>query len=750
MTGPTHTALPFRLLCVGGLLAVAAGTLIGCGAVPKFRNLAEQRAVRRFGEALAAEDRALLADATTPKFSGSALAHDEAMDDLRLLRLPKGEIEVVAVTDVPEDVWADPAKPESLVIVKTPAPVRQARFRLVREEPGRWLVDDVLSKQQRRGVKAILSVTEQLELLAAVRNFTDVWGSGTHEQRLAVVTPELREDLSALPPARLAELAGWVVDADRVKTLRPEAQMEDGSAAVRFAGRGYTLLVQLKKTPGADGGGHGGAWLVKDAAAENRDGGPTIPSLERACVAMRGLSTFLDAYAAGDKDALKAVTAPRLYTGSLADADLAAVPLPTSADLGENSTFRLDGDTAEVVFTLPPPTPETPAGAVTVVLTDPHRNDPERRTGAFLVDEITLRGGDGEQKLLSTVFTARAAVREFAAAAAAGDVEGLKLASTRDFAGRVWDVADPADLAGLPLADAAATGAVFAERYAGPVTEITLDTAAGPRTFVLRKENGGAKVDDVLAPAFDRPESLKQVCELILPARAYARTLEAGDLAGLHRTSTRAFNNYVWHQLRTVPPAAKTVAAYLRKPLTLAEEMPRGEGATCELRFGSPADGATVTLVREGGVLAIGDVVLANGVRPEQRVAMKQALRTLISEGNERVATSLLPTPPDLLNDPAPAPFRDAAVAPAAFTAPAALNGSAGEPVSVGATLHRAVRHAAFETPAEAPAAPATAPADVPPPFCKHFPAPAGAAAPVPGCDGGACAPFADALPLGG
>ena len=314
MTGPTHTALPFRLLCVGGLLAVAAGTLIGCGAVPKFRNLAEQRAVRRFGEALAAEDRALLADATTPGFAGAALAHDEAMDDLRLLRLPKGEIEVVAVTDVPEDEWADPAKPESLVIVKTPAPVRQARFRLVREEPGKWLVDDVLSKQQRRGVKAILSVTEQLELLAAVRNFTDVWGSGTHEQRLAVVTPELREDLSALPPARLAELAGWVVDADRVKSLRPEAQMEDGSAAVRFAGRGYTLLVQLKKDrPGPAGE----AWLVKDAAAENRDGGPTIPSLERACVAMRGLSTFLDAYAAGDKAALKAVTAPRLYTGSL-------------------------------------------------------------------------------------------------------------------------------------------------------------------------------------------------------------------------------------------------------------------------------------------------------------------------------------------------------------------------------------------------------------------------------------------------
>ena len=655
MTGPhpnprAARALPVRTLCVGGLLAVAAGTLIGCGAVPKFRNLAEQRAVRRFGEALAAEDRTLLAEATTPHFAGAALGHDEAMDDLRLLRLPTGELDVIAVTDVPEDEWADADKPETLVIVQTPPPTREARFKLIRAEPGKWLVDDVLSKQKKRGVKAILSVTEQLELLAAVRNFTDVWGAGTHEQRLAVVTPELRADLAALPPARLDELAGWVIDADRVQALRPEAQMEQGKATVRFAGRGYTLLLDLAKVPGPAGE----EWKVKDAAAENRDGGPTIPSLERACVAMGGLSTFLDAYAAGDKETLRRVTAPRLFTGSLADADLAAVALPTAADLGEHSTFRIDGDTAEVVFTPPPAAPGLPAEAVTIVLTDPHRNDPERRTGAFLVDEVTLRGGDGEQKLLSTVFTARAAVREFAAAAAAGDLEALKLASTRDFSARVWDGVDPADLPGLPLADAAATGTPMAERYAGAVTELSFETAAGPRTFVLRDESGAAKVDDVLVPAFDRPESMKQVCELILPARGYARTLEAADLAGLHRRSSKAFNQYVWHQLRTVPPAAQTAAAYLRKPLTAAGPLERGEGARCELQFGSPADGATVTLVRQGGVLAVDDVTLSNGVRADQRVALKQALREQMAAGTLRLATSLLPTPAERARRPRP------------------------------------------------------------------------------------------------
>ena len=733
-------ALPLRLLCAGGLLATAAGTLIGCGAIPKMRNLAEQRAVRRFGEALAAEDLDALAAATTPGFSGAALGHDEALDDLRLLRLPTGELDVVSVAEVPEEDWADPGKPESLVIVKTPAPVRQARFRLVRAEPGRWLVGDVLSKQKKRGVTAVLSVTEQLELLAAVRNFTDVWSDGSRDAKLAVVAPELRADLAGLPAERLDELAGWVVDADRVGSLRPEAQMEEGSAAVRFAGRGYTLLVSLKKLPGAGGD----RWLVSDAAAENRDGGPTVPSLERACVAMTALSTFLDAYAAGDKAGLKPVTAPRLYTGALADADLAAVPLPTSADLGEGSSFRIDGDTAEVVFDRDPATDGGTADAVTIVLTDPHRNDPDRRTGAFLVDEVTLRGGGEGPRLLSTVFTARAAVREFAAAAAAADRKALAAASTRNFADRVWSAADPADMAGLPLADAAGEGPVLVERYAGPVTEITVDTPAGARTYVLRKEGGAAKVDDVLVPALDRPESLKQVCELILPARAYARTLAVGDLPGLHRASTASFNQFVWHQLRTVPPAARDAARFLDGPLTAAGAMPPGEHASCELRFGTAADGATVKLVRQHGVLAVDDVTLTAGVRPEQRVALKQRLRSLMAAGELRVATTLLPAG---AGGPPARPVRDAAVTPAAFTAPA------GAAVPVGETLHRAVRNAAFEVPADGPfpaGDPAPA-ADVPPPFDAHAPArPAGAAAPTPGCDGGACAPFPAALPLGG
>ena len=782
-----------KLAAAAAVTAAAGLSLAGCGSLPNFRNLTEQRAVRRFGDALTAEDLAALSDATTPAFRAAALDHDAALDDIRLLRLPKEELEVLAVTDVPKADWKDPDRPEALVIVATPPPVKQARFKLVRAEPGRWLVDDVLLKQKKRNVKAVISVTEQLELLAAVRGFTEVWADGTAEQRLAVVTPELRADLSELPADRLDELAGWVVNADRIGTLRPEAQMEEDSAAVRFAGRGYTLLVSLKKTPSG--------WKVKDAAAENRDGGPTIPSLDRACVAMRGLSTFLDAYAAGDKETLRGVTAPRLYTGSLADADLAAVPLPVSGDLGGESTFRIDGDTAEVVFDRPAPGVGGAAGAgrqvVTVVLTDPHRNDPDRRTGAFLVDEVTLRESDGEQKLLSTVFTARAAVREFVAAAAAADLDGLKMASTRDLSERVWSGVTPADLPGLPLDSAVAGGSILAERYAGTVTEITFDGPAGPRTFVLRDEGGAAKVDDVLAPSFDRPESLKQVCELILPARSFARTLAAGDLPGLQRRSSAGFNRLVWHQLRHVPVAAMTAADHLAGPLASATTLDRGEGARCELQFGTPTNGAVVQLVRQNGTLAVDDVVLTAGVHPDERVALKRVLREQMAEGTLRLATSLVPPKP--VPVPEAAPVRDPAVAPAGFTTPAADPFAAPAAVADAAdapgVLRAAVRTAAFERVAEpaseddedaketdapgsrrktkaerkaaraaeraAAKAAAKAEADdgpdpsgdaeAPPPFDHPFLFRADApVTPVKGVDGGTCAPFGGPLPLGG
>ncbi|MEM9700893.1 MAG: hypothetical protein AAF907_00450 [Planctomycetota bacterium] len=645
----SRSSLSRSPLAAGALLLVAAASLWlgGC------RNLAEQRAVRRFGDALSANSLADLGEATTPNFYEKGLGHEKALDDLRLLRLPKEELEVVAVTDVPEDDWQNPDAPECLVIVETPPPTRQARFKLVRADAGRWLVDDVLLKQSRGGVKAIMSVTEQMQLLAAVRGFTQAWGEGTHEDRLAVVTPELRQSLAALPPSRLAELAGWVVDTKRVKNLTPKTEMDDDEAAVQFAGRGYTLLVSLER--------QGDAWLVKDAAAENRGLGPKIPSLERTCVALTGVSRFLDAYAAKDHAGLEETVAPALYNGCLRTADLTGVRLPTAAELDGDSTFQIHGDRAEVVVT-------NADGVFTIDLTDPNRYDPDRRTGTFLVENVTLRTGDGEQRQLSSIFTARNAVADFAAAAAKQDLIALKAASTRNLSEEVWSQLQPGDLAALPL-DAAASGAagtVLTEMHAGPITEITMETPAGPRTYVLKEEGGAAKVDDVLSPSLELPESFKKTCGLILPARRFAGSLAKRDLPGLHRSSSGAFNRLVWHQLREVPVAAGATAKRFAGPLTKATPLDSAEGARCELHYGTPTDGVVLHLVRERGRLVADDVELIAGAHPDARVALKQAIREQMADGTLKIAASFSPTP---IPTPTAPRIVDPAVRPAAFDA---------------------------------------------------------------------------------
>ncbi|QDT17113.1 hypothetical protein [Alienimonas californiensis] len=733
------------------LLTVAAASLcvVGC------RNLAEQRAVRRFGDALSEESLAALSDATTDNFRGKALEHDTAMEDLRLLRLPKEELKVVAVTDVPEEEWKSADVPECLVIVETPPPTRRARFKLVRAEAGQWLVDDVLLKQTKGGVKAVMSVTEQLELLAAVRGFTRAWGKGTHDERLAVVTPELREDLSALSPKRLEELAGWVVDADRVDKLTPKTQMDAEEAAVQFAGRGYTLLVSLEK--------RGDAWLVKDAAAENRGLGPKIPSLERTCLALTGVSNFLTAYESGNREGLESTVFPELYNGCLRTADLSGVPLPTAADLDGESSFQIHGDRAEVVVT-------TEAGVYTLSLTDPHRYDADRRTGEFLVEEVTIRNGDGEQRMLSTIFTARAAVAAFAAAAAEGDLHALTAASTRDLSETVWSQIEPTDLPALPLADAAAAanGKVLAERHAGPVTEITIVTAVGDRTFVLKEEGGASKVDDVLAPSLDLPESFKDTCALILPARAFAGSLAQGDLPGLNKTSSAAFNRLVWHQLRSVPAAASAAGKRLDAPLAKATTLTKGEGARCTLHYGTPNDGLELHLVREKGRLVVDDVELVAGVHPDARVALKQVIREQMAGGDLRIADSFAPAkvPQAGAQPMSPAPagaptasrvrtvgYEEPAEGETTMTAEAP-----GDPQTAADIVRNQVRQAHFKEPAPAEAVEAVkaveAAEGVEPPPAFETP---GAIRPLPssiapakGVDGGAAAPFGEPLPLGG
>ena len=100
-------------------------------------NLVESRTIAAFSEALQAEDVDSLRDITSTRFEEKSLRHEDSVKDFSVLRIPKGDIEIVDI-----DVINDNEKRVTGQIGKSKS--RRLRYRLVRDEKtGKWVVDDV-------------------------------------------------------------------------------------------------------------------------------------------------------------------------------------------------------------------------------------------------------------------------------------------------------------------------------------------------------------------------------------------------------------------------------------------------------------------------------------------------------------------------------------------------------------------------------------------------------------------------------
>jgi hypothetical protein len=190
MSGKTRVAAVLILLLTAGL---------GCS------HFAEKRALTGFTEALDAKELETLRACSSQQFAQRALRREEALDSLKLLRLPTGEIEIVEVEPVSDR--------ERVVTAQIGKSERRVFYRLVREEGSRkWVVDDVLLRQNREqdSVSSDKSVADEIDLLLAVYDFLDAWHSGRADA-LDATTPELRKVLADLPPAHFARLTQRVI-----------------------------------------------------------------------------------------------------------------------------------------------------------------------------------------------------------------------------------------------------------------------------------------------------------------------------------------------------------------------------------------------------------------------------------------------------------------------------------------------------------------------------------------------------------
>jgi hypothetical protein len=588
-------------------LYAALGYLLCCAPMGCTHFL-ETKAIEHFTAALQSKNLDALKTAASDEFEHKALRHEASLEDIEILNLPDGKTTIVKVEDESPD--------RKRVTVAVGKNERKLLYKLTREGPGgKWVVDDIVVKQQRQGVTAAKSVTEQMDLLLTVREFLAAWQNGGRNEVLSTATSEFGQVLGELPPNYLGRLARQVTAPEaKSNTVRPEAQLDDDVAIVRLRRAAGELVLTFKLRDGR--------WKVSDAAVAAKGTADHIPSVAKLATVMNTAVAFLEAYRAENKQALTALTTPRFHE-CLLPADLSAVELPAVELLAENVRVKYEGNFANLVV---------PRANEYVQLSLVRENREEADGPVrYVVEEVSLfEIGGQEEKRLSALFTARAVMQLFAHALAQRDLPMLRQLASPDFDERIWRQIDERSFAELPLEHLPPViPEVIATKFQGAVTEFTVRQGENELTYVLRNWNGKVRVDDVLSALPGRPHSLKSTLEIMLPVHSFAAGLGSGQLDVLQRNSSGDFNRLIWKQGRKIPNVGQAAASYMRSPLAEAEIA--ADRALVVL--GDDHFGAQVDLVKEAERWVIDEVVLIAGVEPQQRGKLKQTLRVQLANG---------------------------------------------------------------------------------------------------------------------
>jgi len=597
-------------LCLGWL------SLSGCA------NIIELRAIERFSDALKSEDFEKLKTAASTDFEQRALRKDVALDDLKLLRLPTGDLEIDKVEEVSPTV--------KRVTVMVGESKQKLKYQLKLDpQTKKWVVDDIYLKQKKDGVTATKSVTEQMDLLLSVREFLDAWKDGDREDVLRTVTPEFAETLRPLPPAYLNRLTQQVIGKQKTgKRLQPRAQLDENTAHVRLPIAVGELWLTAKRADGH--------WLIDDVEVNSREEKEAIPSTRQLAQVTHTATAFLNAYQAGDKSRLQSLCTTKFFSGSLAPANLSQVTLPSGDVPADNVQIHVawqgfsttDPQEAQLRGKHSDFVVEGPSEVLKLSLLREEASDADHKV-KYLIEEATLYELDSRQeKRLSALFTAHALVQIYAEALVSRDLEAIRASSSLDFDRRVWRSLHAGLVHEMPLNEIEdATPRIQSTVFSGPLTEVTVTQGTRALTYILQDRQGELWVDDVLLPTIGRPSSLKATLELMLPVLDFAAGLRLGQLDALQRHSSSDFNRLVWHQTPKIPRIDHDIVQHLHAPLVSIEQ----SDDRALLVLGDDKFGAQVTLIRESGRLVIDEVLLITGTMPRDHVELKRHLRLHIA-----------------------------------------------------------------------------------------------------------------------
>jgi len=570
---------------------------------------AELIAVQRFVNAVEMERLDAVRLTCSQRFGQKALSHPDSFLDLDVINLPTGDVEVLKLDNV--------SATEKRVQVAVGEHKQKLTVALVFDaDQQEWLVDDLFMRQKKDGVIAVRSVSDQMQLLATVRNFMEAAQKKDKEKLLANTTADFQSILADLPDQAFERIRSRIAGEKPMRSLTPEAQLSDDKASVRIHRLSGQLFMKLVVDDDA--------WKIADLAVESREDQYHIPSLRHTASVIKTGVDFLKAYQAGDRTRLEQVSEPRFYRYNLSDADLTSFTLPVDEMLESEYQIKAQGRIATIVV---------PVGddVVTLDLERDDFNNETEHADNYRVRELTyFSAQNGQKRQLSSVFTSQSTLKAFAKALSERDLKIIKRLSTPDFNQLVWDRLDEQSVKTLPIEGwQGGPSRMIRANYQGKLTEFAVQAGEYVVTYQIRDWNGEQLVDDILVRIPDRPKSLKHTLSVVIPVHQFLNGIAADDLVRIQHSVSRDFNRLVWKHLAGVPAVAKDSLQFCLQPLGNIQV--RGEEADVYLTGATL--GAKVKLVQEDEQWVVDEVHLLSHESQMETAELKQVMRMQVADG---------------------------------------------------------------------------------------------------------------------
>ena len=580
----------------------------------------EKRVIDRFTQSLEESNERAFRRSVSTRFEQQALRSSEAFRDLEILKLPKGELEIVES--------AEKEKGRYETVAKEKDGTTRYQFILVRDaEKKSWVVDDVMLRQQKKGTRSTKSSVELMDLLLTLREFLGAWQEGGRDEILAAVSGDLQSTLEGLPEPWLEQLTKQITNEYETGTARrPEIQMNETDAVGKIPSKNGFLLVKVRQQDDR--------WSVADIEIRHRRGEHHAGSLLRQARAMTTVCGFLGAYGKRNLNDLEKYAEDRFFQSSLRIGDLSLIPLPSPNHAPEE--FEIQSFAGRLTVMIPGTgsyvrmdlvSPEDESSKLEESLKDRgERSEMTAVEASFRVSDVTLYDRQtSRQTNLRAAFTAPARAMLFMTALADGDLPILRQISSQQLTEEVWKRMEPGLLSELPLEDVPRGELKLMDsEVLGETTELQFEAADGRLlSVILQDENGNLVVTDVQYPGPSlEVASLRTQLLMSRPLVEFAKAWEANDLDALRAQSSTAFNRLVWSNMSQMPTRFSQLPQTLRSPIRNVEESPD----EMRIELGRSKTSATVRLMKEKSIWVIDEITLNNG-RGGTAVELRKTLR---------------------------------------------------------------------------------------------------------------------------